>query len=96
MRLALPPLLLAACAPPVVRGTIVARDHYSAYTSFIWISHGKYGGHLMPIFHAERWELTIDGFDAEGTPRRQRVSVSEFEYERAHEGDAWHRSEVKR
>ena len=52
--------LLVACSNKVVNsGTVISKDHYNAYTTFINV-----GKVMVPIHHPERWTITVQSCDA--------------------------------
>jgi hypothetical protein len=73
----------ASWFPDCGSGAIVRKHHQPSSTTYIWISHGKYGGHLQPIFHPEYWTVTINGKCSDGEYRDRSVTVDEDIYERS-------------
>jgi hypothetical protein len=51
---------LASCGDDRFQGEVVGKFHRDAYTSFVWISHGRNGGgHMVPVHHPEKWCLIV-------------------------------------
>ena len=73
------------CTKPT-SGVVVTKKFVPAHTDWIWISHGKSGGHMSPIFHSDDWELLIDG---DGDQRTAWVRVSPATYEMVQAGSRW-------
>jgi hypothetical protein len=53
-------LFIASCGDDRFSGEVVGKYHRDAYTSYVWISHGRNGGgHMVPVHHPEKWCLIV-------------------------------------
>lgn len=74
-----------ACTKPT-SGVVVTKKFVPSHTDWIWISNGKGGGFMSPVFYGDDWELLIDG---DGDQRTAWVPVSPSTYEAVQVGSRW-------
>lgn len=73
---------------PPLRGVVVGKAFYPAYTTWVAVHSGRYSTTMIPINHPARWSLTIR--PPWGTPDGEydrRIDVEPDAYDRAERGD---------
>ena len=75
-------VMLSACAPSSLNtGTIDAKDHREAYTSISQMCGGKpMTCHPVTTRHPEQWNITIEGYNANGDMETRTLNVGETIY----------------
>lgn len=75
----------------VKHGIITNKTYYPAHWIFIWISHGKYGGHMQPVYISDAWHLNLCGLDEDHNIRNVTLYVSHLTYDQTNIGTQWDR-----
>lgn len=83
--------LIAACSdePAFMTGTVVGRRHRSAATVIVPVSCGQSCFTMIPIYHPERWSLTLENCDfrkKSGECKREQFDVPSVAWAQARIG----------
>ncbi|MDU6600373.1 MAG: hypothetical protein E6491_05085 [Streptococcus anginosus] len=86
-------IFLVACNK-LKSGVVIDKYERSSYTSTIYVSNGKYGGYVIPIYYPESYHVIVKG-KHQGKTIKEDFEISKSRYKKIKIGDNFVNEEKK-